>query len=107
MNLASSLDRIDPLFGLMERMILIATNLPLSSSLLQDLVMLRADLLQIPWFRQACLRDLNGVYQRFASREAEAVAEKRLKKKMLSIVEELIGGDLVASQSLFECQSVE
>ncbi|KAG0946548.1 hypothetical protein G6F57_003198 [Rhizopus arrhizus] len=102
MNLASSLDRIDPLFGLMERMILIATNLPLSSSLLQDLVMLRADLLQIPWFRQACLRDLNGVYQRFASREAEAVTEKRLKKKMLSIVEELIGGDLVASQSIIQ-----
>ncbi|KAI9267828.1 hypothetical protein BY458DRAFT_511485 [Sporodiniella umbellata] len=100
--LASSLDRIDPLFGLMERMIQIATNLPLSSSLLQDLVMLRADLLQIPWFRQACLRDLNGVYQRFASREAEAASEKRLKKRMLSIVEELIGGNLVSQNNVQE-----
>ncbi|RCH96766.1 RNA polymerase II mediator complex subunit, partial [Rhizopus stolonifer] len=100
--LASSLDKIDPLFGLMERMIQIATNLPLSSSLLQDLVMLRADLLQIPWFRQACLRDLNGVYQRFASREAEAATEKRLKKRMLSIVEELIGGNLVSQSNMQE-----
>ncbi|RCI02228.1 RNA polymerase II mediator complex subunit, partial [Rhizopus stolonifer] len=92
-ELASSLDRIEPMFGLMERLVLIATNLPLSSSLLQDLVMLRADLLQITWFRQACLRDLNGVYQRFAAREAEAAMEKRMKKKMLNIVDELIGGN--------------
>ncbi|CAO3669776.1 unnamed protein product [Rhizopus microsporus] len=101
-HLACSLDRIEPLFSLMEQIIMIATNLPLSSSLLQDLVMLRADLLHIPWFRQACLRDLNGVYQRFASREAEAVTEKRLKKKMLNIVEELIGGDLLATQTMMQ-----
>ncbi|KAI7906421.1 uncharacterized protein BX663DRAFT_496358 [Cokeromyces recurvatus] len=95
-QLASSLSHIEPMFGLMERLVMIATNLPLSSCLLQDLVMLRADLLQITWFRQACLRDLNGVYQRFAAREAEATIEKRLKKKMLNIVEELINGnDLV------------
>ncbi|KAI9486079.1 MAG: hypothetical protein EXX96DRAFT_613913 [Benjaminiella poitrasii] len=92
-ELASSLDRIEPMFSLMERLVMIGTNLPLSSCLLQDLVMLRADLLQIPWFRHACLRDLNGVYQRFAAREAEATLEKRLKKKMLNIVEELIGGN--------------
>lgn len=99
-QLASSLDRIEPMFGLMERLVMIATNLPLSSSLLQDLVMLRADLLQIVWFRQACLRDLNGVYQRFAAREAEAITEKRMKKKMLNIVDELIGGNsLVSSHS--------
>lgn len=72
---------------------MIAINLPLSSSLLQDLVLLRADLLHIAWFRQACLRDLNGVYQRFAAREAEAAMEKRMKKKMLNIVDELIGGN--------------
>lgn len=97
-QLASSLDRIEPMFGLMERLVLIATNLPLSSSLLQDLVMLRADLLQITWFRQACLRDLNGVYQRFAAREAEATTEKRMKKKMLNIVDELIGGNNLVSE---------
>ena len=95
-QLASSLDRIEPMFGLLERLVLIATNLPLSSCLLQDLVMLRADLLQINWFRQACLRDLNGVYQRFAAREAEAAMEKRMKKKMLNIVDELIGGNNMA-----------
>lgn len=97
-QLASSLDRIEPMFGLMERLVMIATNLPLSSNLLQDLVMLRADLLQITWFRQACLRDLNGVYQRFAAREAEATMEKRMKKKMLNIVDELIGGNSLASE---------
>ncbi|KAG2234880.1 hypothetical protein INT48_000543 [Thamnidium elegans] len=97
-QLASSLDRIEPMFGLMERLVMIATNLPLSSSLLQDLVMLRADLLQIAWFRQACLRDLNGVYQRFAAREAEATTEKRMKKKMLNIVDELIGGNNLVSE---------
>jgi hypothetical protein len=97
-QLASSLDRIEPMFGLMERLVMIATNLPLSSNLLQDLVMLRADLLQITWFRQACLRDLNGVYQRFAAREAEATMEKRMKKKMLNIVDELIGGNNLASE---------
>lgn len=97
-QLASSLDRIEPMFGLMERLVMIATNLPLSSNLLQDLVMLRADLLQITWFRQACLRDLNGVYQRFAAREAEAAMEKRMKKKMLNIVDELIGGNNLASE---------
>ncbi|CEP10050.1 hypothetical protein [Parasitella parasitica] len=97
-QLASSLDRIEPMFGLMERLVMIATNLPLSSSLLQDLVMLRADLLQITWFRQACLRDLNGVYQRFAAREAEAAMEKRMKKKMLNIVDELIGGNNLAGE---------
>lgn len=95
-QLASSLDRIEPMFGLMERLVMIATNLPLSSALLQDIVMLRADLLQITWFRQACLRDLNGVYQRFAAREAEATMEKRMKKKMLNIVDELIGGNNLA-----------
>lgn len=92
-QLASSLDRIEPMFGLLERLIMIAINLPLSSCLLQDLVLLRADLLHIAWFRQACLRDLNGVYQRFAAREAEAAMEKRMKKKMLNIVDELIGGN--------------
>lgn len=97
-QLASSLDRIEPMFGLMERLVMIATNLPLSSSLLHDLVMLRADLLQIPWFRQACLRDLNGVYQRFAAREAEATMEKRIKKKMLNIVDELIGGNNLVNE---------
>ncbi|OBZ82424.1 Mediator of RNA polymerase II transcription subunit 12 [Choanephora cucurbitarum] len=97
-QLASSLERIEPMFGLMERLVLIATNLPLSSSLLQDIVMLRADLLQITWFRQTCLRDLNGVYQRFAAREAEAVMEKRIKKKMLNIVDELIGGNNLTNE---------
>lgn len=97
-QLASSLDRIEPMFGLMERLVMIATSLPLSSNLLQDLVMLRADLLQITWFRQACLRDLNGVYQRFAAREAEAAMEKRMKKKMLDIVDELIGGNSLVGE---------
>ncbi|OAD01747.1 hypothetical protein MUCCIDRAFT_111089 [Mucor lusitanicus CBS 277.49] len=97
-QLASSLDRIEPMFGLMERLVMIATSLPLSSNLLQDLVMLRADLLQITWFRQACLRDLNGVYQRFAAREAEAAMEKRMKKKMLDIVDELIGGNSLVNE---------
>ncbi|KAI8365718.1 hypothetical protein BD560DRAFT_156584 [Blakeslea trispora] len=97
-QLASSLERIEPMFGLMERLVLIATNLPLSSSLLQEIVMLRADLLQITWFRQTCLRDLNGVYQRFAARDAEAVMEKRIKKKMLNIVDELIGGNNLTSE---------
>ncbi|KAI8985141.1 hypothetical protein BDB01DRAFT_850197 [Pilobolus umbonatus] len=97
-QLSTSLDRIEPMFGLMERLVMIATNLPLSSELLQDIVMLRADLLKIEWFRQACLRDLNGVYQRFAAREAEATMEKKIKKKMLNIVDELIGGNLVGGR---------
>lgn len=94
-NLACSLDRIEPMFALMEKLVLIASSLPLSSPLLQELVMLRADLLQIGWFRQACVRDLHGVYQRFSSHGAEASNEKKIKKKMLSIVDELIGGTLV------------
>lgn len=101
-QLASSLDRIEPMFALMEKLVMIATNLPLSSSLLQDLVMLRADLLQIGWFRQACIRDLNGVYQRFAAREAEASIEKRMKKKMLCIVDELIGGSLYSERQTID-----
>ncbi|KAI8979595.1 hypothetical protein BDF20DRAFT_870542 [Mycotypha africana] len=96
-QLACDLNHIEPMFGLLERLVMIATNLPLSSRLLQSLVILRADLLQICWFRQACLRDLNGVYQRFAAHEAEATTEKRMKKKMLAIVEELIGENYIAS----------
>ncbi|KAI9307637.1 hypothetical protein BJ944DRAFT_261581 [Cunninghamella echinulata] len=94
-RLAASLDKIEPMFALMEKLVLIASSLPLSSPLLQELVMLRADLLQIEWFRQACVRDLNGVYQRFSSHGTEASTEKKIKKKMLSIVDELIGGTLV------------
>ncbi|KAF7724120.1 RNA polymerase II mediator complex subunit [Apophysomyces ossiformis] len=93
-QLASSLSSIEPMFSLMESLVLIATNLPLSSSLLQELVMLRADLLQIDWFRQGCIRDLNGVYQRFSIHETESVTEKKIKKKMLCIVDELLGADL-------------
>ncbi|KAI8337752.1 hypothetical protein BC941DRAFT_513588 [Chlamydoabsidia padenii] len=93
-QLACSLDRIEPMFALMEKLVLIASSLPLSSPLLQELVMLRADLLQIGWFRQACVRDLHGVYQRFSSHGTEASTEKKIKKKMLSIVDELIGGTL-------------
>ncbi|ORZ24760.1 hypothetical protein BCR42DRAFT_343237 [Absidia repens] len=93
-QLASSLDRIEPMFALMEKLVLIASSLPLSSPLLQELVMLRADLLQIGWFRQACVRDLHGVYRRFSSHGTEASTEKKIKKKILSIVDELIGGTL-------------
>ncbi|KAI8100101.1 uncharacterized protein BX664DRAFT_290634 [Halteromyces radiatus] len=93
-QLACSLDRIEPMFALMEKLVLIASSLPLSSPLLQELVILRADLLQIGWFRQACVRDLHGVYQRFSSHGTEASTEKKVKKKMLSIVDELIGGTL-------------
>ncbi|KAI8372975.1 uncharacterized protein BYT42DRAFT_501141 [Radiomyces spectabilis] len=98
-QLSSSLNKIEPMFRLMEHLLIIATNLPLSSSLLQDLVMLRAALLQIGWFRQACIRDLHGVYQRFAANEAEAATEKKIKKKMLCIVDELIGGNLCETRS--------
>ncbi|ORX59031.1 hypothetical protein DM01DRAFT_1318605 [Hesseltinella vesiculosa] len=91
-QMACSLDKIEPMFALMKKLVLIASNLPLSSPLLQELVMLRADLLQIGWFRQACIRDLNGVYQRFASHGNEALTEKNIKRKMLSIVDELISG---------------
>ncbi|KAG0172714.1 RNA polymerase II mediator complex subunit [Apophysomyces sp. BC1015] len=94
LQLASSLSNIEPMFALMESVVLIATNLPLSSSLLQELVMLRADLLQIGWFRRACIRDLNGVYQRFSTHETGSTTEKKIKKKMLCIVDELIGANL-------------
>ncbi|KAI8059264.1 hypothetical protein BC940DRAFT_282083 [Gongronella butleri] len=91
-QMACSLEKIEPMFALMKKLVLIASNLPLSSPLLQELVMLRADLLHIGWFRQACIRDLNGVYQLFSSHGNEGIAEKKIKRKMLTIVDELISG---------------
>ncbi|KAI9030192.1 hypothetical protein CLU79DRAFT_843056 [Phycomyces nitens] len=91
--LTSGLDKIEPLFGLMEYLVIIGANLPLSSTLLRELVMLRADLLKVERFRQACIRDLDGVYQRFATQDVGGANERKTKKKMLSIVDELIGGN--------------
>ncbi|KAL0073025.1 hypothetical protein F4703DRAFT_1773010 [Phycomyces blakesleeanus] len=91
--LTSGLDKIEPLFGLMEYLVIIGANLPLSSTLLRELVMLRADMLKVERFRQACIRDLDGVYQRFATQDVGGANERKTKKKMLSIVDELIGGN--------------
>ncbi|KAI7865079.1 hypothetical protein BDF14DRAFT_1730934 [Spinellus fusiger] len=89
--LISGLDKLESLFIFIEHLLTIFANLPLSSTLLRELAMLKTDLLQLVWFRQACIRDLEGVYQRFSTQEVADVNKRKTKKEMLYIIDELIG----------------
>ncbi|KAI9255672.1 hypothetical protein BDA99DRAFT_442083 [Phascolomyces articulosus] len=102
-QLATNLDKLDYMFGLVRNSITIVSNLPYSSLLIQDLLKLRTDLLQLEWFRRACTRDVNSIYHHFATQHHSAVAggEGEIRKKMLSIVDELIGGNMNIDQ---DCQ---
>lgn len=97
-NLAVSLDKLDLLFGLVRHSLVISANLPLSSLLIQDLASLRSDLLQLDWLRRACSRDVNNVYRHFAT--SSIVGEGDIKKKMLCIVDELIGETMQLDQDV-------
>ncbi|KAI8149564.1 hypothetical protein BJV82DRAFT_504484 [Fennellomyces sp. T-0311] len=99
-QLATNLDKLDYMFGLVRNSITIVSNLPYSSLLIQDLLKLRTDLLQLDWFRRACTRDVNSIYHHFATQHS-AGGEGEIRKKMLSIVDELIGGSMGMDQ---ECQ---
>lgn len=105
-QLATNLDKLDNMFGLVHSTITIVSNLPFSSLLIQDLVKLRTDLLQLDWFRRACTRDVNSIYQHFTTGATPASSSTsstssnavdggdEIRKKMLSIVDELIGGNM-------------
>ena len=96
-QLATNLDKLDYMFGLVRNTITIVSNLPYSSLLIQDLLRLRTDLLQLDWFRRACTRDVNSIYHHFATQHS-AGGEGEIRKKMLSIVDELIGGSMGMDQ---------
>ncbi|KAI9312669.1 hypothetical protein BX666DRAFT_1985405 [Dichotomocladium elegans] len=101
-QLAINLDKLDNLFGLVRSTVSIVSNLPFSSSLIQELLKLRTDLLQLEWFRRACTRDVNSIYNHFATSNVAAVGgEGEIRKKMLNIVDELIGGNMNAEN---ECR---
>lgn len=103
-QLAINLDKLDNMFGLVHSTITIVSNLPFSSLLIQDLVKLRTDLLQLDWFRRACTRDVNSIYQHFTTGTTPTNSNSssnnmvdgggEVRKKMLSIVDELIGGNM-------------
>ncbi|KAG2221431.1 hypothetical protein INT45_005236 [Circinella minor] len=101
-QLATNLDKLDYMFGLVRNSIIIVSNLPYSSLLIQDLLKLRTDLLQLEWFRRACTRDVNSIYHHFATQHHNAGGEGEIRKKMLSIVDELIGGNINIGQD--NCQ---
>ncbi|KAI9492408.1 hypothetical protein BDB00DRAFT_765585 [Zychaea mexicana] len=100
-QLATNLDKLDYMFGLVRNSIAIVSNLPYSSLLIQDLLKLRTDLLQLDWFRRACTRDVNSIYHHFATQHSPSGGEGEIRKKMLSIVDELIGGNMNIDR---ECQ---
>lgn len=88
-QLASSSERMTALFDLVRHSISIASHLPLSSFIIQDLSMLQADLLRLGWFRRACVRDVNTIYHHFAT-----TTEGEVRKRMFAVIDDLIGANM-------------
>ncbi|KAH8550423.1 hypothetical protein BGW37DRAFT_428063 [Umbelopsis sp. PMI_123] len=99
---ASTMQGLMEVFHLLHGFAQVAAQLALSSPLLHDLTILRSDILSLPWFKCAFLRDMGIIYDHIAEEPSSAsvnednmlvenVAEQQsYRSRILSILNELI-----------------
>lgn len=100
---ASTMQGLMEVFHLLHGCAQVAAQLALSSPLLQDLTILRADILSLPWFKSAFLRDMGIIYDHIAEEPSsngsvnddgiltESIADQQnYRSRILSTLNELI-----------------
>jgi hypothetical protein len=99
---ASTMQGLMEVFHLLHGFAQVAAQLALSSPLLHDLTILRSDILALPWFKCAFLRDMGIIYDHIAEEPSngsvnednmlmESVTEQQsYRSRILSILNELI-----------------